>query len=748
MSSVLRALTPRSRKHATIDSHHVDGPDFDFPSVEDSCEDGPTSETQSQEEKPSLQRQPSHVVEGVIQGLEHSLAEAGKSMEQLIRKPVEGAEKDGPMGFVIGLGEGVGGLANGVYKVPFHLLSATLEGVRNTPEAMVDFPRWCAEGGDRPETMRRGSNYYLPKMVCETEKEPEHVGEGILRGSQALTRGVLEGVGDLFAKPIEGALDNGPAGFVQGLGDGAYSFVAKPVSGALDLSQCVCVGLRNTPDAVDKATQYGLEFVCKDEDLEKIKEGPSANLPLPGGEQADGGAASSSTAPGDDIATDLFTDLFGTWGNPKMAAEYGADECLDSPGCTLYFTKQSAKNPFPVIRVVARDVNKADYSGLPPDVDPVLVLVDCFCNFLGHYLCCEDLPWFTAIYDIGIWVESPPPWKAIFRIGAWTHKSLPIFAKKLKCASIFLKSGGGLFTSMAMSFGMKIAPPVCPYELCNTDEQVMDFFFLKIPHLAQASAPKKVTNTIPALDGHIFLVHPDEPDWGPNSRLRALIRLVAEHDALTSRRTMLSLCGAKDVDQLWDLLVFPSRRRIPLGAEALPSLADLKSVLSPNWKTAREGLPGESMVETVSCFFAAGAFVSGASVILPPGDPKDTRKRLEGALGGRQRQVELRLCEPLEVKSAPEAGCIALYGQEPLEAPGLPEIAEWIGIPKEPEDVTRVASLLQNGLNSEGSAGVKTLQRGSLGSYRAKSNTPWLWVAAGSAILFVLWRNKTSFQSS
>jgi len=61
------------------------------------------------------------------------------------------------------------------------------------------------------------------------------VNDSIESGFTSLGRGLFEGVTGLVTKPIDGAIDGGPGGFIKGLGKGAAGLFAKPLAGVSDV---------------------------------------------------------------------------------------------------------------------------------------------------------------------------------------------------------------------------------------------------------------------------------------------------------------------------------------------------------------------------------------------------------------------------------------------------------------------------------------------------------------------------------
>lgn len=69
------------------------------------------------------------------------------------------------------------------------------------------------------------------------------VGDGIIRGTEALAQGVAFGVSGVLTKPVESAKQNGLLGLAHGLGRAFLGFIVQPVSGALDFFSLTVDGI-------------------------------------------------------------------------------------------------------------------------------------------------------------------------------------------------------------------------------------------------------------------------------------------------------------------------------------------------------------------------------------------------------------------------------------------------------------------------------------------------------------------------
>lgn len=69
------------------------------------------------------------------------------------------------------------------------------------------------------------------------------VGDGIIKGTEALAQGFAFGVSGVVTKPVESARQNGLLGLAHGLGRAFLGFVVQPVSGALDFFSLTVDGI-------------------------------------------------------------------------------------------------------------------------------------------------------------------------------------------------------------------------------------------------------------------------------------------------------------------------------------------------------------------------------------------------------------------------------------------------------------------------------------------------------------------------
>lgn len=69
------------------------------------------------------------------------------------------------------------------------------------------------------------------------------VGDGIIKGTEALAQGFAFGVSGVVTKPVESARQNGLLGLAHGLGRAVLGVVVQPLSGALDFFSLTVDGI-------------------------------------------------------------------------------------------------------------------------------------------------------------------------------------------------------------------------------------------------------------------------------------------------------------------------------------------------------------------------------------------------------------------------------------------------------------------------------------------------------------------------
>ncbi len=89
------------------------------------------------------------------------------------------------------------------------------------------------------------------RRMTRARNRPKHALYGVTAGANSLVSSVASGVGGLARKPLEGAEQDGVAGFFKGVGLGVLGLATKPAIGIFDLASNVSEGIRNTTTVFD-----------------------------------------------------------------------------------------------------------------------------------------------------------------------------------------------------------------------------------------------------------------------------------------------------------------------------------------------------------------------------------------------------------------------------------------------------------------------------------------------------------------
>ncbi|RAL67957.1 hypothetical protein DID88_008681 [Monilinia fructigena] len=89
------------------------------------------------------------------------------------------------------------------------------------------------------------------RRMTRSRNRPKHALYGVTAGANSFVTSLASGVGGLARKPIEGAEQEGVAGFFKGVGKGVLGFATKPAIGIFDLASNVSEGIRNTTTVFD-----------------------------------------------------------------------------------------------------------------------------------------------------------------------------------------------------------------------------------------------------------------------------------------------------------------------------------------------------------------------------------------------------------------------------------------------------------------------------------------------------------------
>jgi len=89
------------------------------------------------------------------------------------------------------------------------------------------------------------------RRITRARNRPKHALYGVTAGANSLITSVASGFGGLAKKPLEGAEQDGVAGFFKGVGLGVLGLATKPALGIFDLASNVSEGIRNTTTVFD-----------------------------------------------------------------------------------------------------------------------------------------------------------------------------------------------------------------------------------------------------------------------------------------------------------------------------------------------------------------------------------------------------------------------------------------------------------------------------------------------------------------
>ena len=89
------------------------------------------------------------------------------------------------------------------------------------------------------------------RRMTRSRNRPKHALYGVTAGANSLLTSVGSGIGGLARKPMEGAEQEGVAGFFKGVGKGVLGLATKPAIGVFDLASNVSEGIRNTTTVFD-----------------------------------------------------------------------------------------------------------------------------------------------------------------------------------------------------------------------------------------------------------------------------------------------------------------------------------------------------------------------------------------------------------------------------------------------------------------------------------------------------------------
>jgi vacuolar protein sorting-associated protein 13A/C len=89
------------------------------------------------------------------------------------------------------------------------------------------------------------------RRMTRSRNRPKHALYGVTAGANSFATSLASGIGGLARKPLEGAEQEGVAGFFKGVGKGVLGLATKPAIGVFDLASNVSEGIRNTTTVFD-----------------------------------------------------------------------------------------------------------------------------------------------------------------------------------------------------------------------------------------------------------------------------------------------------------------------------------------------------------------------------------------------------------------------------------------------------------------------------------------------------------------
>eukprot|EP00743_Colponemidia_sp_Colp-15_P003549 GILK01003830.1.p1 GENE.GILK01003830.1~~GILK01003830.1.p1 ORF type:complete len:259 (-),score=25.11 GILK01003830.1:111-887(-) len=195
---------------------------------------------------------PEHIGKGLQMGVTSLGHHTLSGLQDFVQEPIKGAERDGAKGLFKGVLKGTGSMVSNTFTGVLDFSVDTLEGLRNTPDAIVNKMRKKNKNATptyHHGVEAEGEGKILESYVHEKTK-PKHVVEGLSRGLKSFATGVFQGAHQLVTQPVQGAQEGGFMGFAKGLQRGVSRAVTKTLAGTLDLATNTLEGIRTTPQAV------------------------------------------------------------------------------------------------------------------------------------------------------------------------------------------------------------------------------------------------------------------------------------------------------------------------------------------------------------------------------------------------------------------------------------------------------------------------------------------------------------------
>ncbi|KAH3666193.1 hypothetical protein OGAPHI_004382 [Ogataea philodendri] len=94
-------------------------------------------------------------------------------------------------------------------------------------------------------------NFQERRRLMRQRNKPKHPIYGFTSGATSLVEGISSGISGIATAPIEGANQEGTAGFFKGLGKGLIGLPTKTATGLFDFANNISEGIRNTATAFD-----------------------------------------------------------------------------------------------------------------------------------------------------------------------------------------------------------------------------------------------------------------------------------------------------------------------------------------------------------------------------------------------------------------------------------------------------------------------------------------------------------------
>lgn len=182
----------------------------------------------------TLQAPPVHVLDGLEQGLAHVSRTAVYGMHDAAKCTSKYCQYYGPYGIAAGVVIGAAHVTCDVAGAMVGCAAITMEGLRNTPDAL-------ATGAYGDHISAEG-----PCLESRLRRRPTHIAAGLADGSVAIGEGLFQGCVDLVERPLEAS--NLP-GAVLGVGQGVVGLASKVTAGTLDFTQSLLMGLEGAPSA-------------------------------------------------------------------------------------------------------------------------------------------------------------------------------------------------------------------------------------------------------------------------------------------------------------------------------------------------------------------------------------------------------------------------------------------------------------------------------------------------------------------